>query len=92
MSAILNIGKLQMDMKSLTAHKNILSIKFPSVQAISMLKIVGDICFFLSKYENMMIANKLTDIMMVLFTDIPREIQKFSVAWIISKLERKFWL
>lgn len=87
-SDILNIGKLDIDIKSLTHHKNILSIKFHSVQAISKLRVIFQKSFFLYSNINKKSELMLIIIIILIFTLIHRDIHLFSIGSIILIFER----
>ena len=91
-SAKLNIGKFHIEIKSLTHHKNILSIKFPNVQAINILKKIRDICFIFNKYVNINSAMMLIIITINIFTCIHRDIHRLNTGLIKSMFDNKFWL
>lgn len=91
-SAILNIGKVEIEIKSLTHHKKSLSIKLPRVQDIKILNIIRDICLILNKYVNINRAIMLIIITITMFACIDRDIHGFNTGLIKSNCDNKFWL
>jgi hypothetical protein len=80
----LNIGKFQIDIKSLTHQYIILSIRFQNVQAISKLAINKVIVFFLKSHKNKIKATILINITNINGTLKPKDIHVFTIGFIIS--------
>lgn len=87
-SAILNTGKLDIDIKSLTHHKNSLSIRFPIVHEIKKLNIIRDIYLILNKYIKTKSAIILIDITINIFKFIHRDIHRLNTGFMKSTLDR----
>ena len=91
-SAILNIGKVEIEIKSLTHHKKSLSIKLPRAQDIKILNIIRDIYLILNKYMNINSAIMLIIITINIFICIDRDIHGFNTGFIKLSCNNRFWL
>ncbi|MFZ2912164.1 MAG: hypothetical protein WAZ75_03710 [Candidatus Absconditicoccaceae bacterium] len=83
---------MEIEIKSLTHQKEILSIKLPKVQDIKILNNIRDICLILNKYKNINRAIMLIIITINMFACIDRDIHGFNTGLIKSNCDNRFWL
>ena len=88
-SAMLNTGKLRIDIKSLTHHRKNLSARFQIVPAIKKINIIHDIYLILNKYVNIKRDAMLIEMIINIFACIHRDIHKLNTGLIKSRLDSR---